>query len=204
MPIPSRSTYFEPQNAQSFYAAQGALFLVDPVRLQEIMGSSVLGSDLIKTLTRKSYPHEAYRQGAIVPALGVDQTHFTVTLRSSETDGSLPLSHMLFSTGFVLGTETGDLLLCNTDRLQHWSPGELPPGKEEYPLSSFERSLHISPGWYSVTVVTGLRDEAPVSNESRASVRSASSEEEWTCAFLLDPTRAQPGFIADLTCPLSI
>lgn len=203
MPIPEAPAYFEPQDAPYFYAAQGALFLVDPARLRDLMGDAVLGSDLIKTLTRKSYPHEAYRQGAVVPALGVDQTHFTVTLRSSETGDSLPLSHMLFSTGFVLGTETGDLLVCNTDRLQHWSPGELPPGKEDYPLSNFERPLHISPGWYGVTVVIGLRDVAPARNEGPAHVQSASSEEEWICAFLLDPKPAQPGFIADLTCPLS-
>jgi hypothetical protein len=191
MPIPTEPACFEPQDAHHFYAAQGALFLVDPARLLDLMGDAVLGSDLIKTLTRKSYPHDAYREGAIVPALGVDQTHFTVTVRSTETRSEpLPLSHMLFSTGFVLGTETGDLLLTNTDRLQHWSPGQLPPGKEEFPLSSFERNLHIAPGWYTVTAVTGLHDPD-------------GGGEEWVCAFLLDPQPAQPAFSADLTRPLS-
>ncbi len=203
MSIPSESTYFELRDAEQFYAAQGALFLVDPARLRELMGDEVLGSDLLKTLTRKSCPHAAYGGGVIVPALGVDQAHFTVTLRSSETTGPpLPLSHMLFSTGFVLGTETGDLLLCNTGRLQHWTPGELPPGKEEYPLSSFERTLHISPGWYGATVVTGLRDARLSGQEYRSRTRGA-DEEEWICAFLLDPKPVQPSFIADLSQPLS-
>lgn len=180
--------YFEPQDASHFYAAQGAFFLIDPTRVRDLMGEAVLGSDLIKTLTRKSYPHDAYRQGAIVPALGVEQGHYTVTVRSTETqDAPLPLSHMLFSTGFVLGTETGKLLLCNTDRLQNWTPGSLPDGAEEHPLSSFERTIQISPGWYAVTVVAGIRDA------------DQGGEEEWVCAFLLDPAPSQPAFTANLT-----
>ena len=153
--------------------------------------SDVAGSDLIKTLTRKSYAHEAYRQGAIVPALGVEQGHYTVHVRSTATEGEqLPLSHILFSTGFVLGTATGKLLLCNTDRLQNWTPGSLPEDREEHPLSSYERTIEVSPGWYSVTVVVGV-------------LESERGEEEWVCAFLLDPSIAQPAFTADLTTQLS-
>jgi hypothetical protein len=186
--------YFEPQEAAHLYAAQGAFFLTDPVRVLEIAGKDVLGSDLVKTLTRKSYSHDLYRQGAIVPALGVEQGHYTVHVRSTQTEGAqLPLSHILFSTGFVLGTETGRLLLGNTDRLQHWSPGQLPDDREEHPLSSYERTIQVSPGWYSVTVVAGILD----SGDSNA------GEEEWVCAFLLDPAESQPAFTADLSKTLN-
>ncbi|NYF80200.1 hypothetical protein [Granulicella arctica] len=192
MPIPDQPTYFEAQEAAHFYAAQGAFFLVDPARLHHLMGDDLLSSDLIRTLTRKSYPHDAYREGTIVPALGVEQGHYTVTVRSTQTENApLPLSHMLFSTGFVLGTETGNLLLANTDRLQHWSPGQLPDGQEEHPLSSYERTIHISPGWYQVTVVAGILDN------------DQGSEEEWVCAFLLDPQPSQPTFTADLAKTLT-
>jgi hypothetical protein len=191
MPIPSSPAYFEPQEAAHLYAAQGAFFLTDPARILELMGEAVLGSDLVKTLTRKSYPHDLYREGAIVPALGVEQGHYTVHVRSTQTEGAqLPLSHMLYSTGFVLGTETGNLLLANTDRLQHWTPGVLPDGREEHPLASFERVIHVSPGWYSVTVVAGILD-------------SDIGEEEWVCAFLLDPVASQPAFAADLSKALN-
>lgn len=190
MPIPDSPAYFEPQETAHFYAAQGAFFLTDPERIRSLMGDGVLGSDLVKTLTRKGYPHDLYRQGAIVPALGVEPGHYTVHVRSTATEGAqLPLSHILYSTGFVLGTETGKLLLGNTDRLQHWSPGQLPNDREEHPLSSYERSIEISPGWYSVTVVAGIRD-----SEQHA----GQGEEEWVCAFLLDPASFQPAFTADL------
>ena len=76
--------------------------------------------------------------------------------------------------------------MANTDRLQAWQPGQLPEGQEEHPLSSFERTIHVTPGWYSVTVVAGI-----VASEE-------SGEEEWVCAFLLDPSDLQPGFTADL------
>jgi hypothetical protein len=190
MPIPDSEApaYFEPQEAAHLYAAQGAFFLADPARVLELMGEDVLGSDLVKTLTRKSYPHDLYRQGAIVPALGVEQGHYTVQVRSTQTEGAqIPLSHILFSTGFVLGTETGKLLLGNTDRLQHWNPGSLPDGQEEHPLSSYERTIEVSPGWYGVTVVAGIRDSG-----------DSGGEEEWICAFLLDPVTSQPAFTADL------
>jgi hypothetical protein len=193
MPIPDSEApaYFEPQEAAHFYAAQGAFFLTDPARVQEIAGDAVLGTDLIRTLTRKTYPHDLYREGAIVPALGVEQGHYTVHVRSTHTEGAqLPLSHILFSTGFVLGTETGHLLLGNTDHLQHWSPGQLPDGQEEHPLTSYERTIHVTPGWYQVTVVAGIAD-------------SERGEEEWVCAFLLDPAATQPTFTADLAKTLT-
>lgn len=191
MPFPAEPTYFEPLEQTHFYAAQGALFLVDPARVAELLPSAE-GTDLIRTLTRKSYPHDLYRQGAIVPALGVEQGHYTVSVRSTETEGApLPLSHRLFSIGFVLGTETGDLLLCNTDRLQQWTPGTLPEGHEEHPLANLERPIHVSPGWYSVTVVVGMLDDEDGGGEA------------WVCAFLLDPQSTKPSFTADLSKPLT-
>jgi hypothetical protein len=159
------------------------------------MGDAVIGSDLIKTLTRKGYPHDLYRQGAVVPALGIEQGHYSVLVRSTATEGApLPLSHILYSTGFLLGTETGKLLLGNTDRLQHWAPGQLPGDREEHPLSSYERSVEISPGWYGVTVVAGILDSGQYSGQG---------EEEWICAFLLDPVSCQPAFTADLSKTLN-
>ncbi len=195
MPVPDTDSpaFFEPEEASHFYAAQGAFFLVDPARVLEQMGEDVLGSDLVRTLTRKSYPHDLYREGAIVPALGVEAGHYAVHIRSTETESApLPLSHMIFSTGFVLGTETGKLLLCNTDRLQQWTPGTLPTDREEHPLTSYERTIQVTPGWYSVTVVAGILD----SGESAAG-------EEWVTAFLLDPSITQPTFTAELSKTLN-
>ena len=194
MTIPAEMpAYFEPQEAEHFYAAQGAFFLTDAARIHEMIGDDVLGSDLVRTLTRKSHPHDLYRDGAIVPALGVEQGHYTVHVRSTATEGAmLPLSHMIFSTGFVLGTATGKLLLGNTDRLQHWTPGSLPDGRDEHPLSSYERLIEVSPGWYSVTVVAGILDTG-----------HQGGEESWVCAFLLDPAAGKPAFTADLAKSLT-
>ncbi len=189
MPFPESPAFFAPHEEHHFPAAQGALFLVDPSRVAEILPDTQ-GSDLIRTLTRKSYPHDLYRQGAVVPALGVEEGYYTLSVRSTQTeDAPLPLSHRLFSSGFVLGTTTGDLLLANTSRLQHWTPGSLPHGHEEHPLTSMERRIQIAPGWYSVTVVVGLRE--------------GDGEEAPVCAFLLDPQPFRPAFAADLHKPLA-
>ncbi len=144
-----------------------------------------LGSDLLRTLTRKSYAHELYRQGAIVPALGVEEGTYTVSVRSTETEGQpLPLGHRVFSTGFVLGSETGELLLCSLRRLQAWRPGRA--SREDRPLESEERTVRIAPGWYQVTVVAGV----PESRDATA--------DDWVCAFLLEPHTALPHFRGDL------
>lgn len=161
MAFPLEPPFFPPRQAAGFFAAQGGLFLFDPVRLLEIAGTHVLGKDLLARTIGKPLGNELYREGALVPALGLEPGYYLVDIRSTATDlAPVPLTHIAFSTGFVLGTETGTLLLGNTDRMTAYTPGVPPPGRRALPVENVERAIEVSPGWYTVTVVAGLLDGA--------------------------------------------
>jgi hypothetical protein len=226
MPFPERPAPFPPRQATNFFSGQGAFFLIDPTRLEEAAPN--LGeTDLLKALTSTRLGPILYEAGVVVPALGMEPGFYTVDVRSTATeDAPLPLTHLVYSTGFVLGTETGTLLLGNTDRLQHWNPGAIPPSRVSLPITGFERTIEVSPGWYTVTVVVGLRDvevetfedplpdhddgydfnqdpdqPTPVRGKTKQALRShkrSEPTEQWVCSFLLDPQSAKPAFSGDL------
>jgi hypothetical protein len=179
---------FEPITLRRFFAAGNAFFLVDPARVLETFGEAVLGSDLLHRLTQQRGSEAIWSDGIAVPAFGVETGYYTVHVRSTATEGAMiPLTHIVYSTGFVLGTETGDLLLCNADRLAAWRPGQ--PREARFPLSGLERPVRVAPGWYAVTVVAGIREADKDATEP--------ANEEWVCAFLLDPRTERPPFTAD-------
>jgi hypothetical protein len=179
---------FEPITLRRFYAAGNAFFLVDPARVLETFGEAALGSDLLHRFTQQPASETVWTDGIAVPAFGVEAGYYTVLIRSTATEGAIiPLTHIVYSTGFVLGTETGDLLLCNADRFAAWQPGQSTEAR--FPLSSFERPVRVAPGWYAVTVVAGIREAGEDATEA--------ANEEWVCAFLLDPQTERPAFTAD-------
>ena len=184
--------FFEPVAIARFFAAGNALFLIDPARVLAAYGESVIGSNLLDRLTTTTEGKKAFASGMVVPALGVEAGYYTALIRSTATERAMvPLTHIVYSTGFVLGTETGDLLLCNAERAADWRPGHTPDTRLQPPLSGFERPVRVAPGWYSVTVVAGIRQP-----EERAVTED--EDEEWVCAFLLEPCTEQPVFSADL------
>lgn len=168
---------FPPQQIRRIFAAGEVLFLVDPERLDQLGGASLLPQLSARTGQR------ALAGGAVIPAIGLEPGHYTVLVRSTATEAAMmPLSHLVFSTGFVLGTATGALEVWSGDRL---SPE---PSRAESP----ERRIAVTPGWYGVTVAAGIRQDD-----------DGNDTQEWVCCFLLDPQPAPPSFTADLTATLS-
>lgn len=182
---------FEPITVPRFFAAGSAFFLVDPARVIESFGEAVLGSDFLHRIARQPADDAVWIHGIAVPAFGVEAGYYTVLVRSTETEAAMiPLTHIVYSSGFVLGTESGNLLLCNADRLAHWRPGHAPDASAEFSLSSFERPVRVAPGWYAVTVVAGIREDGE-------NATAEHQHEEWVCAFLLEPRAERPAFAAD-------
>jgi hypothetical protein len=233
MPFPERPAYFAPRQVRGFFAARSALFLVDPERLLDVAGNHILGKDLIPRIHNKPLGERVYAAGALVPALGLETGYYTVDVRSTATEASpLALTHIVFSSGFVLGTETGKLILANGDRLTPWSPGTAPPSRTPRPLGEYERGIEVSPGWYSVTVVAGIAEAEVDAGEAaprggdeefdfnqdtwddetqthrargaRRRPRQVEQEELWVCSFLLDPRPGQPEFTADANKSLNL
>ncbi len=186
--------YFAEQATHGFYAARNGLFLIDPARLEAHLGRDVRDTQLLESFTRSGRGQEICAQGLVVPAFGVEAGFYTVLVRSTETeDAFTPLTHLVYATGFVLGTATGDLLVCNTDwlsRTEATRSAEDPELRRASPEQRAARPVHVTPGWYSVTVVAGIREEE-------------GDGEGWVCAFLLDPQPAQPEFLGDLSKTLS-
>jgi hypothetical protein len=170
------SQWFEPQEAKRFFAAGEAIFLLDPKRLEALYFEAALLPELLK-------PGRLYTEGAVVPAFGVERGFYTVMVRSTETEGAMvPLTHLAFSAGFLLSTETGELLIASAERMQDWDgdPRQM-------------RTIRVAPGWYSVTVVAGIRE-----------IDDGEETEEWVVCFLLEPVPDQPEFAADLHKLLNI
>lgn len=193
-----RPTFFVEQTVRGLFAARNGLFLIDPARLEAHLGGDAAESRLLESFTTRGSGAEVCRTGLLVPAFGVEAGYYTVLVRSTETENAItPLTHIVYSTGFVLGTVTGDLVVCNTDRLARRDAaagshrGDDPAGAG--------RPVHVSPGWYSVTVVAGIRE----SDESPSQSPDGAAAEGWVCAFLLDPQESQPAFTGDLSRTLS-
>jgi hypothetical protein len=183
---PGRPSFFDQQTVTGLFAARNALLLIDPARLAATLGDDAGGARLLESFTARGRGPEICRDGLLVPAFGVEAGYYTVLVRSTETEGAFtPLTHIVYSAGFVLGTETGDLLVCNAD---HFREDAAPVARH---AGGSGRAVRISPGWYRVTVVAGIRDAEEGDGEG------------WVCAFLLDPQERQPEFTADLSMTLS-
>lgn len=180
-----RPPFFAEQTVRRLYAARNGLFLIDPARLRAHVGDALAEARLLETFTAHGSGAALCREGLMVPAFGVEAGFYTVLIRSTETEGAfMPLTHIAYAAGFLIGTVTGDLAVCNTDRLSR------NPHRTEDP-ASVERAVHVPPGWYSVTVVAGIREA------------DDQGDEGWICAFLLDPQESQPELTADLSTTLS-
>lgn len=165
--------YFAPQQVGRVFAAGEVLFLVDTTRLGELGGTSA-----VRNLGTERRPSPALVAGAVVPAIGLEPGYYTVLVRSTETEGAMmPLAQIVFSAGFVLGTETGELAIWSADQVSGAS-------REE---TTAARLMHVTPGWYSVTVVAGVRLDD-----------DGAETEEWVLCFLLDPQSSQPEFTGDV------
>jgi hypothetical protein len=173
--------YFPPQERARVFAAGEVLFLVDPTRLTDLGGTHLLRHLALDD--RRGGNRKVLAEGAVAPAIGLEPGYYTVMVRSTDTEAAMvPLSHIAFSVGFVVGTETGELEIWSGDRLT----------PDDARAEGANRSMKVSPGWYGVTVVAGIRMDD-----------QGDDTEEWVCCFLLEPRSAQPELLGDMTKVLS-
>ncbi|MFC4858767.1 hypothetical protein [Actinophytocola glycyrrhizae] len=103
--------------------------------------------------------------------------YYTVLVRH-DSDQSPWSTAALSSHGWVLGTETGALLLCGAGSLSRWTPQH-----------SQHRRLTVTPGWYSVTIRGHQQAEGP---------------DDAAYEFALTSASTRPVFHADLDQPVRI
>jgi hypothetical protein len=146
--------------------------LLDAARLDDALGGDATGQNLLHTFTTTDHGDEVTRDGIALPVLGVDAGYYTVIVRHARDRSRWP-TPQLVADGWVLGTETGSLVLCGVGYLVDWNA--------DHPR---HRHVAVPPGWYEVQVRGYLLPEH--------------DPDDAAYEFVLAPTRVQPRFHGQL------
>ncbi|MDI6105211.1 hypothetical protein QLQ12_42165 [Actinoplanes sp. NEAU-A12] len=145
--------------------------LLDPARLDHALGGNTEGTNLLDVFTTTEQGDRVAHDGIAIPVMGVDAGDYTVLVRHA-SDRSPWTTPQLSSPGWVLGTETGSLLLCGAGHLTAWAP--------DHPE---HRHVAVPPGWYEVEIRGHLLAQGP---------------DDAAYEFILTSTVTPPAFHADL------
>ena len=163
------------------------LLLCDSERLDEYYKGSSRGLDILRRISNISEGEDICAHGLAVP-LFIDETaDYTVVVRHIASDSYLKAAPKIVSDGWLLGTETGNLILCGFDSLMFWDPWEEDEDPPRY------LSFEIEPGWYRVELRGGINAE-----EDQGDDQDDEQEEERVFEFVLTPAPDRPPFAADL------
>jgi hypothetical protein len=153
--------------------------LLDPARLDAFYEGKARGENLLQRFSETDDGDRVSAEGIAIPLVAVDEGDYTVLIRDAAAPALGP-DPKVRSTGWVLGTETGELLFSGIGYLWKWNPDD--PGWA---------AIRLTPGWYGVEVL------GYVLNEGKPT-------EEWAFEFALTPASARPAFAADVSAPLSL
>ncbi len=113
--------------------------LLDPLRLDAAVPDAE-GSDLLALFGSGDIGDQVAAEGIAVPMLNLTAGYYTVVLHD-RLQAPRWTEPVLSSSGWVLGTETGELLLCGAGYLTRWSPSH-----------GGHRRVTIPPGWYELKI----------------------------------------------------
>lgn len=161
------------------YPEAGGFVLLDPARLDAFYGGNSAGRDILTELSTTEAGDRVSEDGIAIPIVMVEDGDYTIVVRTADSPGLAP-EPRLRSAGWILGTETGDLVCCGVGSLLIWDPRS-------------PRLVHVRvpPGWYRVAI------QGHVLNEGQPA-------EEWAYEFVLTQAEGQPPFSADLSEDLSL
>lgn len=150
--------------------------LCDPERLDSFHDGQAQG-DLLTAYSTSDQGNRVSAQGIAIPIYDVEPDYYTVVVRGKNTESTLS-QPLVRSPGWVLGTESGRLVLCGAGYLRDWNSQD----------PRFKR-FSIPPGWYAVEIQAGFSKAAP---------------EQGVYEFVLSPTQTQPDFTADLSMSFNL
>lgn len=148
----------------------GFVFL-DPARLDQALGGEAADENLLERFSTTDLGDRVSADGIAIPVLGVEVGVYSVLVRHAAEPSPWPAPR-LSSSGWVLGTTTGALLLCGAGYLARWDPG--------HPR---HRRIDVPAGWYAVEIHGHVLD---------------SGADDGAYEFVLTPTNTQPPFRAHL------
>jgi hypothetical protein len=158
------------------------LILCDPERLDQYCSSESRESDLIARFDTKDEWQDICRQGIMVCAFDIEPGYTVVVVRHENAEAYLTNTPRTLSGGWLLGAETGNVVLANLNTLMFWDPWGT--HNEDDSWNKYEW-FAVGPGWYKVELQSGIRSEE-------------SDEEEWVIEFVLIPVKDRPSFTAEL------
>ncbi len=132
----------------------GGLLLCDPTRISDYIGDESRGGNLSGLLSVEELD-KICRDGIGIPINMIDIMGSTVKalVRHINAQKCFEYKRQKISSGWILGTDTGKLVLCDYSSLIFWDPWE----DEEFPIRYFH--FNIPTGWYKIEVIIGNRGE---------------------------------------------
>ena len=165
------------------FAELNGFVLCDPQRLVQFHGENIHHDNLLRQYTETEDGDKVCIQGIVIPVLDVEPEYYTLVVRYASSPAYLNSAPLISNHGFVLGTETGKLLLCGLGYLTNWN---LADDLEHYV------SLMVIPGWYSVEVKGGIQ------------VSSENKENEYIYEFILTPSEKQTALTASINLSMNL
>lgn len=167
-------------NTQASWFGAG-LLICDPQRLDEFLDGKSRYRDLTVVFDGADKELSICREGIAVP-LFADNAGKTIIVRHCDVPSYIKNHSRVISEGWVLRTNTGDLLLCSFDSLLFWDPWESDEDLERY------THFTVKPGWYKVAIFanTELKEQDDYNDEEQAEI----------IEFVLTPARGHPAFTA--------
>jgi hypothetical protein len=158
--------------------------LCDPTRLDQFCDGQSQETDLLARFQETGEWLELYHQGILVCIPDVEYAEYTVVVRHYQAESKLVGAPTLVSKGWILGTETGHLIISNLNNLMFWEVGN----EEKEDLNNYNRQkeFRVNPGWYKVTIQGGINFPG-------------TEDEEWIFEFLLESAENHPSFSVDLS-----
>lgn len=161
--------------------------LCDPKRLDDFCHGKSNETDLLSRFNTTGEWEIICKQGIMVCVFNILQNEYTLIVRHSAADTYLQNPPLIVSSGWILGTETGQLVLVNLNTLMFWEPLDSYEYDNDYNKCV---GLTIQPSWYKVEIRGGINSKLNSDGED---------EEEWVFEFVLTLVQEPPHFEADLS-----
>ena len=170
---------FEPIRLEGRFPELHGFVLLDPARLDAFCDFKARGADLLTRFTQTNDGDRVSHAGIAIPMTGIETGDYSIVIRDAQSLGPGQLARVK-SPGWILGTETGEILFTGLGYLARWDP--------DHPRHA---RIRIPAGWYRVEI-------------SGYVLNAGEGTEKWLYELAMSFSKEKPPFDADLTAKLGL